>query len=567
MATGDGTHDRQPSTWRCATRCSPSCAAGSSTATTRRGSGSPRTGSRRTSGCRATRCGRRCGSSRPRACRDGAPPGRGRRHPGRLHGGRHVRGARRAWRRWRPGWPPSGPRPQDVAGLRALLDDAREATERDDFVPGRRAQQRPAPAGHRDQRKPLAVLDLQPRCTCTCTGSSASVPRTARRTRGRSTSGSSTRSRPATPTRPRRPPHAHVARGGPGRRSTTLERRRRLSALRPAAAQRPDGVALHPARVRRRRAAPRSPGRGSPRTAGPATTGPDDAHVVAAAAQLGEDVVAEPVLDDEHAGLHLARVERAREAAWCATSARRSPPAASCPPTRWRSRNSSCHWSCWSPPGVPQASTGTPSRSTRVGRERGARAAPGRQRGRQPLLQPEHLHPAAEAEAELGDGRRALQPAAARGRRDHVAPAVDDVDVAGVAAGHARPARRSARPWSRRRRGLRGARARGRTPASRGSRPSGRARAQLERRRARRPGRPRSAAYAGESSVVERDVGAVAVPGLAVGEGELAAPRRRRGCRRPSTGRAPPGRRARRACARVCSSAGPWPQGPVLATV
>ena len=37
------------------------------------------------------------------------------------------------------------------------------------------------------------------------------------------------------------------------------------------------------------------------------------------------------------------------------------------PIPRWRSRNSSCHWSCWSPPGVPQASTGTPSRDTRVG--------------------------------------------------------------------------------------------------------------------------------------------------------------------------------------------------------
>src|SRR5262249_37645844 len=38
-----------------------------------------------------------------------------------------------------------------------------------------------------------------------------------------------------------------------------------------------------------------------------------------------------------------------------------------------------------------------------------------------------------EAEAELGDNRRALQPAAAGRRRDHVAPAVDDVDMAGVA--------------------------------------------------------------------------------------------------------------------------------------
>ena len=150
----------------------------------------------------------------------------------------------------------------------------------------------------------------------------------------------------------------------------------------------------------------------------------------------------DPVLDDEHAGLHARAGGRSRGSWWCGTSARRSPPAASMPPTTWRSRNSDCHWSCWSPPGEPQASTGTPSRSTSVGVSVVRGRAPGHQRGRQSLVEPEHLGPAAEAEAELGDGRRALQPATARRRRDHVAPAVDDVDVAGVAA---RPRRRAAR--------------------------------------------------------------------------------------------------------------------------
>ena len=58
------------------------------------------------------------------------------------------------------------------------------------------------------------------------------------------------------------------------------------------------------------------------------------------------------------AGLGLAAGRTSPGSWWCATPARRWPPAASCPPTRWRSRKSSCHWSCWSPPGEPHASTG-----------------------------------------------------------------------------------------------------------------------------------------------------------------------------------------------------------------
>src|SRR5882672_10766140 len=68
------------------------------------------------------------------------------------------------------------------------------------------------------------------------------------------------------------------------------------------------------------------------------------------------------------------------------------------------------------------------------GRKRGARTLAWRQRGGMVFLQPEHLRAAAEAEAEFWDHRRRLQPAARRGRRDHVAGLIDDVEMHGVAA-------------------------------------------------------------------------------------------------------------------------------------
>ena len=67
-------------------------------------------------------------------------------------------------------------------------------------------------------------------------------------------------------------------------------------------------------------------------------------------------------------------------------------------------------------------------------RERDARPLAGPDRVRVALLEPELLGAAAEAEAELRDRRRGLQPAAGRRRRDHVAVAVDDVEMHGVAA-------------------------------------------------------------------------------------------------------------------------------------
>ena len=67
-------------------------------------------------------------------------------------------------------------------------------------------------------------------------------------------------------------------------------------------------------------------------------------------------------------------------------------------------------------------------------RQRRARAFARRQRGRMVLIEPEHLRAGAEAKAELGDHRRGLQPAAGRRRRHHVAGAIDDVEMHGVAA-------------------------------------------------------------------------------------------------------------------------------------
>ena len=66
-------------------------------------------------------------------------------------------------------------------------------------------------------------------------------------------------------------------------------------------------------------------------------------------------------------------------------------------------------------------------------RQRRARALARLERVRQPLGEPEHLRARAHAEAEAGDDRRAVEPAAARGGGDEVAVAVGDVEVAGVA--------------------------------------------------------------------------------------------------------------------------------------
>ena len=271
-----------------------------------------------------------------------------------------------------------------------------------------------------------------------------------------------------------------------------------------AARSRPSGVAAHRAHPAER-------------------PGGADHDVVATPAQLVDDRCAEPVLDHELPRVGLAWVERAREVRGVEGGAS----IASCrfsPPTGGASRNTSCHWSCWSPPGVPNASTGRPSRSARLGESvvRGRR--PGRSEfgspssnqdicSRVPSGKPSSGSPATTAASR----RSAWRPRGCRtGRRRRcgrcrlpVSPVRDTVGS---------PTRRVV-PASRRR----GPRRR----ASAGGQP---------RRAAVRscPGRSSPSASVADQRAplrrvvrrqqrVERDVVGVAVPGLAVGEGELGA--------------------------------------------
>src|SRR5580704_3027199 len=56
------------------------------------------------------------------------------------------------------------------------------------------------------------------------------------------------------------------------------------------------------------------------------------------------------------------------------------------------------------------------------------------------FLEPKHLRAGAEAEAELRDHWRGLQPAARRRRRNHIAGGIDNIEMHGVAARIAEPA-------------------------------------------------------------------------------------------------------------------------------
>ena len=148
-------------------------------------------------------------------------------------------------------------------------------------------------------------------------------------------------------------------------------------------------------------------------------------------------------------------------------------------------------------------------------RQRRARALARLERVGQALGEPEHLRARAHAEAEAGDDRGAVEPAAARGGGDEVAVAVGDVEVAGVAVAPGRASARSTPAPVDRRGGLR---RQPRLAAVRGAGP------QLERR----PLADQRAPLVGvgaRSAALERHVGEVrvAVPGLAVGEGELRA--------------------------------------------
>jgi len=84
---------------------------------------------------------------------------------------------------------------------------------------------------------------------------------------------------------------------------------------------------------------------------------------------------------------------------------------AACMPSRrapWPGRSAGS-LSCWSPPGC-RSHPGFPSRSARLGESVVRGRAPGAVSW-QAVVQPEHLRPGAEREAELGQHRGALQPA------------------------------------------------------------------------------------------------------------------------------------------------------------
>ena len=163
------------------------------------------------------------------------------------------------------------------------------------------------------------------------------------------------------------------------------------------------------------------------------------------------------------------------------------------------------HWSCWSPPGVPNASTVPSSRSARDGVNvvRGRR--PGISDAGRPGCSQNICARVPRQKPSAGDRRRALEPAAARRRGDEVAEAVGDVEVAGVAAGRLAEAGAG--------RGQAGdvgqARVRPARPQLVGGL-AGDQRAPVVRVLARQ-------------QELERDRRAVPVPGLAVGERELRA--------------------------------------------
>src|SRR5207237_953244 len=131
---------------------------------------------------------------------------------------------------------------------------------------------------------------------------------------------------------------------------------------------------------------------------------------------------------------------------------------------------------------------------------------------------PEHLHPRAEAAAQFRDYRRALQPAAARGCRNHVAPAIDYIDMAGVAGNNTVLADGRFADASRGKDGLPTTDEHARSTAVRP------ARTQLERCVLGHQLSPRvivgSAEQGGHRHV---DKIRVAVPGFTIGEGELGA--------------------------------------------
>ena len=104
------------------------------------------------------------------------------------------------------------------------------------------------------------------------------------------------------------------------------------------------------------------------------------------------------------------------------------------PRSTWRGRRGTPTGPAGPRPACRSASHGLPSRRARPGESVVRGRLPGREGRAAAPLQPEHLRARPERPAERRDGRRGVQPAAARRGRDDVPQAVGDVDVHGVAA-------------------------------------------------------------------------------------------------------------------------------------
>ena len=229
---------------------------------------------------------------------------------------------------------------------------------------------------------------------------------------------------------------------------------------------------------------------------------------VAPPAQLADDVLAETAFELERPGPRLPRIERLRKVV--GVEHRRVDRLLQAEPEVHEREEKDER-----PLVLPVAARSPERKRLTVApgdrrRERRARALARLERARQPFLEPEHLAPGAEAEAETGNHGRAVQPAAARGRGDDVAVTVDHIDVARVAqdrlAGSGRRCGRGRNPRQLRLSALR-------APG-----------AQLTRRLLDdEPGALFRVAWA--QQVAERNIGEgrVAVPRLAVRERELRA--------------------------------------------
>ena len=269
---------------------------------------------------------------------------------------------------------------------------------------------------------------------------------------------------------------------------------------------------------------------------------------------------ADPRLDLHVPGPRLARVERATGSAWCGRPARRSPPAGSARSARATRRNCSDHWSCWSPPGVPNAITASPSRSASDGVSVVRGRLPGASAFGQPPLEPEHLRPGAETEAQAGDRRRARAASRRWGSPRPCCPSRSTTSTWQVSPAGRPRGRASARPTPSR--GHRPRDVRERAAAAARGRPASPAAARATPpRRPARGARRRTRAQ----QRLQRHVGEprVAVPRLAIGERQLGALDHRVDVARPD--RWPMAARSKpRSSASCCSSTGPWLHGPAL---